>query len=120
MSEAPVTKKIWDRTAWRDAAFFLHYLKPHYNVFIPAMIALALTAGLPIMFRNLLASLAGKGLSGAKGPEWMAELRDTIFVMVGIVSAQAARNSLLPERGRKGVLTMLWATPVSEVSPVPG
>jgi ATP-binding cassette subfamily B protein len=89
MSEAPVTKKIWDRTAWRDAAFFLHYLKPHYNVFIPAMIALALTAGLTIMFINLLASLAGKGLSGAKGPEWMAELRDTIFVMVGIVSAQA-------------------------------
>lgn len=89
MSEAPVTKKIWDRTAWNDAAFFLRYLKPHYNVFIPAMIALALTAGLTIVFINLLASLAGKGLSGAKGPEWSAEVKDTIFVMVGIVSVQA-------------------------------
>lgn len=90
MSEAPVTKKIWDRTAWRDAAFFLRYLKPHYNVFIPALVALALTAVLTVTFVQLLASLVGKGLSGAKGPEWMAEVNDSVLVLVALVAAQSA------------------------------
>ncbi len=89
MSEAPATKKLWDRAAWRDAAFFLRYLKPHANVFIPALIALALTATLTLLFVQMLASLAGKGLSGAKGPEWMAEVNDSVWVLVALVAAQS-------------------------------
>lgn len=89
MSEAPATKKIWDRAAWKDAAFFLRYLKPHYNVFIPALIALAFTAVLSICFVYLLSDLAGKGLSGAKGPEWMAEVQRNIWMLLAIVSGQA-------------------------------
>ena len=52
MSETPPSKKIWDRTAWRDAGFFLAYLRPHFNVFIPAMVALALTSLLTITFMS--------------------------------------------------------------------
>ncbi len=88
-SDLPVSKKIWDRTAWKDAAFFLRYLRPHFNVFIPALIALALTAVLTVTFINLLAEVAGKGLGGAKGPEWMAELKHSLMVVAGIVCTQA-------------------------------
>ncbi|SKA88499.1 ATP-binding cassette, subfamily B [Prosthecobacter debontii] len=89
MPETPPTKKLWDRSAWKDAAFFLRYLRPHFNVFIPALIALALTAGLTVLFINLLAEVAGKGLGGATGPEWMAELKQSILTMIAIVSTQA-------------------------------
>lgn len=89
MPEAPATKKIWDRSAWRDAAFFLRYLRPHFNVFIPAMVALALTAGLTVAFIYLLSDLAGKGLAGAQGPGWIAELHRTLLIMLGLVTAQA-------------------------------
>jgi ATP-binding cassette subfamily B protein len=89
MPEAPDSKKLWNRAAWKDAAFFLRYLRPHFNVFIPAMVALALTAGLTVAFIYLLSDLAGKGLAGAKGPEWTAELHATLLTMLGLVSAQA-------------------------------
>ncbi|GEP42708.1 ABC transporter ATP-binding protein [Brevifollis gellanilyticus] len=89
MPDAPATKKIWDRSAWRDAAFFLRYLRPHFNVFIPAMVALALTAGLTVAFIYLLSDLAGKGLAGAQGPGWIAELHQTLLIMLGLVTAQA-------------------------------
>lgn len=89
MPEAPATKKIWDRTAWKDAAFFLRYLKPHYNVFIPALIALAVTAVLSICFVYVLSDLAGKGLSGTNGPGWMTEVQFKIWILVAIVSGQA-------------------------------
>ncbi|HEY1083474.1 MAG TPA: ABC transporter transmembrane domain-containing protein [Prosthecobacter sp.] len=89
MPDTPPSKKIWDRSAWKDAAFFLRYLKPHFNVFIPALIALALTAGLTVAFINLLAEVAGKGLGGASGPAWMEELKHSIFLMMGIVATQA-------------------------------
>lgn len=82
-------KKLWDRAAWRDAAFFGKYLRPHFNVFIPALIALAFTGGLTVVFIKELAALAGKGLGGASGPEWMAELNDKVWVLVGIVGIQA-------------------------------
>ncbi|MEN3941289.1 ABC transporter transmembrane domain-containing protein [Prosthecobacter sp. SYSU 5D2] len=88
-SDAIPAKKIWDRTAWRDAAFFLRYLRPHFNVFIPALIALAMTAMLTVAFINMLAEVAGKGLGGAKGPEWMEELWHSVMIMVAIVSTQA-------------------------------
>jgi len=82
-------KKLWDRGAWRDAAFLGKYLKPHFNVFIPALIALAFTGGLTVIFIKELAALAGKGLGGATGPEWMAELNDKVWVLVGLVAVQA-------------------------------
>ena len=89
MPDTPPTKKIWDRAAWRDAAFFLRYLRPHFNVFIPALIALATTALLSVTFFKLTAEVVGKGLGGAKGPEWMAELQHSIFILAGIVTVQA-------------------------------
>lgn len=91
MSEtpSPSAKKIWDRAAWKDAAFFLRYLRPHFNVFIPAMLALALTSCLTIAFVQLLARLVGRGLAGASGPEWLAEVNDTVFLLVLVVGGQS-------------------------------
>jgi len=87
--EERASKKLWDRAAWKEAGFFLTYLRPHYLVFIPALIALAITGGLTIWFIKELAALAGKGIGGASGPEWMAEVNDTVWFLVGIVSVQA-------------------------------
>jgi len=89
MPEAPASKKIWDRSAWRDAAFFLRYLRPHFNVFIPAMVALALTSCLTIAFVQLLAKLVGKGLAGAGGPAWLAEVNDTVLLLILVVGGQS-------------------------------
>ncbi|MBK8090987.1 MAG: ATP-binding cassette domain-containing protein [Verrucomicrobiaceae bacterium] len=83
------SKKLWDSSAWRDAGFFLHYLRPHFNVFIPALIALAITGGLTVLFIKELAALAGKGLGGATGPEWMTTLTETCYFLVGLVAVQA-------------------------------
>ncbi len=83
------SKKIWDRTAWKDAGFFLTYLRPHYAVFIPALFALALTGGLTILFIKELTALVGKGIGGASGAEWMAELNDKAWFLVAVVSFQA-------------------------------
>ncbi|NLT70332.1 MAG: ATP-binding cassette domain-containing protein [Verrucomicrobiaceae bacterium] len=87
--EERASKKLWDRTAWKEAGFFLTYLRPHALVFIPALIALALTGGLTIWFIKELAALAGKGIGGASGPEWLAEINDTVRFLVVIVAAQA-------------------------------
>ncbi|MES2595725.1 MAG: ABC transporter ATP-binding protein [Verrucomicrobiota bacterium] len=89
MPDAPATKKIWDRSAWRDAAFFLRYLRPHFNVFIPAMVALALTSCLTIAFVQLLAKVVGKGLAGASGPEWLAEVNHTVLLLILVVGGQS-------------------------------
>ena len=89
MAEERASKKLWDRAAWKDAGFFLTYLRPHYKVFIPALIALAITGGMTIVFIKELAALAGKGIGGATGPEWMAELNDSLWFLVGIVAIQA-------------------------------
>ncbi len=87
--EERASKKLWDGAAWKDAGFFLTYLRPHYNVFIPALIALAITGGMTIIFIKELAALAGKGIGGASGPEWMAELTDRAWFLVALVTAQA-------------------------------
>jgi len=87
--EERASKKLWDRAAWKEAGFFLTYLRPHSRVFIPALIALAITGGLTIWFIKELAALAGKGIGGASGPEWMAELNDTLWFLVAIISVQA-------------------------------
>ncbi|MEC5125969.1 ABC transporter ATP-binding protein [Verrucomicrobiales bacterium BCK34] len=83
------SKKLWDRAAWKDAGFFLTYLRPHYKVFIPALFALALTGGLTILFIKELTALVGKGIGGATGAGWMAELNDKAWFLVAIVSVQA-------------------------------
>ncbi len=87
--EERASKKLWDRAAWKEAGFFLSYLRPHSLVFIPALIALAITGGLTIWFIKELAALVGKGIGGASGPGWMAELNDTVLFLVVIVSVQA-------------------------------
>ncbi|HRJ09841.1 MAG TPA: ABC transporter ATP-binding protein [Prosthecobacter sp.] len=89
MPETPPSKKLWDRSAWRDAGFFQRYLRPHYNVFIPALIALAFTGGLTVVFIKELAEIAGRGLGGASGPEWMAELDGRLWFLVALVGTQA-------------------------------
>ena len=89
MAEERASKKLWDRAAWKDASFFLTYLRPHSNVFIPALIALAITGGITILFFNELTAVAGKGIGGARGPEWMAELNRSVWFLVGIVAVQA-------------------------------
>ncbi len=89
MAEERASKKLWDRAAWKDAGFFLNYLRPHYNVFIPALIALAITGGMTILFIKELAAVAGKGIGGAHGPEWMAELNHSVWYLVALISAQA-------------------------------
>jgi ATP-binding cassette, subfamily B, bacterial len=89
MAEERASKKLWDRAAWKDAGFFLNYLRPHYNVFIPALIALAITGGMTILFIKELAAIAGKGLGGASGPAWMAELNHSVWYLVALVAGQA-------------------------------
>ena len=37
----------------------------------------------------LRAALVGKGIGGANGPEWMAELNHSVWFLIGIVGAQA-------------------------------
>lgn len=85
----PASKKVWDRAAWKDAGFFLTYLRPHSGVFVPALFALALTGGLTILFIKELTALVGRGIGGATGPEWLAELNETSLMLAGIVSVQA-------------------------------
>ena len=89
MPEAPKSKKIWDRAAWRDAAFFLNYLRPHFNVFIPALIALTLTSGLTILFLYTLTSLADAALSATPDPGLMAKANHTAPILIAIVAVQA-------------------------------
>jgi ATP-binding cassette subfamily B protein len=83
------SKKLWDKSAWTDAGFFLDYLRPHFKVFIPAILALALTGGMTILFIKELASLVGKGIGGASGPAWMEELNRSVWYLIGIVGTQA-------------------------------
>ena len=89
MAETQPGKKIWDKGAWQDASFFLRYLRPHARVFVPAMLALALTSCLTIAFVQLLSQLLGRGMAGDHGPQWRAELTSTAWTLVGIVGAQS-------------------------------
>ncbi len=89
MADERASKKLWDRVAWKDAGFFLTYLRPHANVFIPALVALAVTGGMTVYFIKELAAVAGKGLGGAKGEVWLAELNHSAWFLVSIVATQA-------------------------------
>ncbi len=116
------SKKLWDSAAWRDAGFFLHYLRPHFGVFIPALIALAITGGLTVFFIKELTALAGEGLGGATGPEWMARLEEKCWTLVAIVAAQAFIafwRILLFAKASEGALAALRKDTFSKIIRLP-
>jgi ATP-binding cassette subfamily B protein len=82
-------KKLWDKAAWRDAAFFWKYLKPHRGVFIAAMVALVATAGMMLMFFRELGDWIGYALNGAKGQELIDRSNRSAVFLVGLVALQA-------------------------------
>lgn len=83
-------KKLWDRAAWTDARFFIQYLRPQANVFVPALFALALTGAMTLAFFNLLGQLVGTALSGGRsGADLVAEANRTTMILIGLVGAQA-------------------------------
>ena len=86
MAEERASKKLWDRGAWKDAGFFLKYLRPHYAVFVPALIALAITGSLTIVFIKELAALAGKGIGGGIGAEWIGHFRAAVSQLSSVVA----------------------------------
>lgn len=116
------SKKLWDSAAWRDAGFFLHYLRPHFGVFIPALIALAITGGLTVFFIKELTALAGEGLGGATGPEWMASLQEKCGFLAAIVAAQAFIafwRILLFAKASEGALAALRKDTFSKIIRLP-
>lgn len=82
-------KKLWDKAAWRDAAFFWKYLRPHRGVFIAAMVALVATAGMMLMFFRELGDWIGYALNGAKGQELIDRSNRSAVFLVGLVALQA-------------------------------
>ena len=82
-------KKLWDKAAWRDAAFFWKYLKPHRGVFIAAMVALVATAGMMLIFFRELGDWIGYALNGAKGQELIDRSNRSAVFLVGLVALQA-------------------------------
>ena len=89
MPETPPSKKLWDRSAWRDAAFFLRYLRPHFNVFIPALLALAVTASMTLLFFHNLAGLGGLAMAGVRGEALRTAADNTLWVLVALAGGQA-------------------------------
>jgi ATP-binding cassette subfamily B protein len=83
------SKKVWDRSAWSDAAFFWKYLAPHQAVFIPALFALGITAGLAVVFLYLLVHMVGPALDGLKGPELLAHAHRHVWLVVVVVALQS-------------------------------
>lgn len=82
-------KKLWDKAAWHDAAFFWKYLRPHRGVFIAAMVALVATAGMMLMFFRELGDWIGYALNGAKGQELIDRSNRSAVFLVGLVALQA-------------------------------
>jgi ATP-binding cassette subfamily B protein len=82
-------RKLWNSAAWKDAAFFLKYLRPHFNVFIPALIALVFTAGMQALFASYFAKILGPALEGKMGPGMMDEVTGNAKIVVGIAAVQA-------------------------------
>jgi ATP-binding cassette subfamily B protein len=116
------SKKLWDSAAWRDASFFIHYLRPHFHVFIPALIALAITGGLTVFFIKELTALAGEGLGGATGPAWMARLEEKCWFLVAIVAGQAFIafwRILLFAKASEGALATLRKDTFSKIIRLP-
>ena len=88
-SEDRASRKLWDRDAWKGAAFFLNYLRPHKWVFIPAFIALCLTALMTVWFFSLLGKLVGIAMDGAKDAGMLERATDLLWVAIAVVIGQA-------------------------------
>lgn len=88
-NDLPPGPKLWDKDAWKGARFFFSYLRPHLNVFLPALLALACTAFLTLQFVNYLAKLVGPALEGKTGPELLSEASATIKILVILAATQA-------------------------------
>jgi ATP-binding cassette subfamily B protein len=82
-------KKLWDKTAWRDAAFFWKYLRPHRGVFVAAMVALVTTAGMMLIFFRELGDWIGFALNGGRGQELIDRSNQSAVFLVGLVAVQA-------------------------------
>ena len=82
-------KKLWDKAAWKDAAFFWRYLAPHKKVFIPAMLALVTTAGMMLLFFRELGEWVGFALDGGTGEELLRRSNEAALFLVGVVAVQA-------------------------------
>ena len=88
-SDQTKTRKLFDPEAWKAARFFLSYLRPHKHVFIPAMIALALTGGLSALFFYYLGKLASDILADNPGADLMTRVEHTVLICIAVVSVQA-------------------------------
>ena len=88
-TEERAGKKLWDRGAWKDAAFFLDYLRPHFGVVIPALIALAISAVMTMGFIYALGSMVGVVMSGKTGSELMDFATKRAMLMVALAGGMA-------------------------------
>ncbi len=88
-SDDRASRKLWDRDAWKGAAFFLDYLRPHKWVFIPAFAALCLTALATVWFFSLLGQMVGIAMDGAKGAGIMERANHLLWVAIVVVIGQA-------------------------------
>ena len=119
-------KKLWDRAAWRDAAFFWKYLKPHQGVFIPAMIALVMTASMTVLFFHELGQWIAVGVGFAQEEVDAVALqeqskRSAIF-LVGLVAVQAVIafwRILLFAKASERALAALRRDTFSQISRLP-
>jgi len=88
-NEERAGKKLWDPTIKKDAAFFLNYLKPHYGVFVPALIALAVSAVMTLGFVHYLSALISPALNGKTGAELMTEASHQVFILIALAAGMA-------------------------------
>lgn len=88
-TDLPPGPKLWEKDSWSGARFFFRYLRPHLNVFIPALLALACTAFLTLQFVNYLAKLVGPALEGKTGAALMNEAGATVKILVALAASQA-------------------------------
>lgn len=82
-------RKLWDTGAWKDAAFFLNYLRPHYNVFIPALGALCVSAAMTLLFIKYLGALLAPAVAGKAGPELMKEAGHNATILISMAAVMA-------------------------------
>jgi ATP-binding cassette subfamily B protein len=87
--DLPPSPKLWDKDAWTGARFFYKYLRPHAKVFIPALIALGITAGMTGYFVYQLSELIGPALGGKTGGGLMDHASERVKILVALAAAQA-------------------------------
>ncbi|MDB6073008.1 MAG: lipid ABC-type exporter, ATP-binding/permease protein MsbA [Verrucomicrobiaceae bacterium] len=88
-NEERAGKKLWDPTAKKDAAFFLEYLKPHYGVFIPALLAIVVSGGLMLAFVHTLGDVMAPAVAGQTGPVLMEHVGARVLLLIGLAAAMA-------------------------------